>query len=134
MLVWLLRWQCCGGGRWRCRGSQTAALSSWETRLFTPLGVSFCFLFSCCQASSPSVFPCLFLSQTLPCFNPSSLSLSLSFSLPSAFFFSFSSSRPPPLLLALSGIYRAKGSGGVPIAALSCAWGVGPSCPATVPG
>jgi len=48
--------------------------------------------------------------------------------------FSFSSSHPPPLLLALSGIYRAKGSEGVRIAALSCAWGAGPSCPATVPG
>ena len=28
LLVWLLCWQCCGGDRWRCRGSQTAAPSS----------------------------------------------------------------------------------------------------------
>ena len=28
LLVWLLRWRCCGGGRWRCRGSRTAAPSS----------------------------------------------------------------------------------------------------------
>jgi len=28
LLVGLLRWWCCGGGRWRCRGSRTAAPSS----------------------------------------------------------------------------------------------------------
>ena len=48
--------------------------------------------------------------------------------------FSFFSSHPPPLLLVLSGIYRVKGSGGVRIATLSCAWGAGSSCPATTPG
>jgi hypothetical protein len=31
LLVWLLRWQCCGGGRWRCRGSRMTALSSGAT-------------------------------------------------------------------------------------------------------
>jgi hypothetical protein len=28
LLFWLLRWRCCGGGRWRCRGSRTAAPNS----------------------------------------------------------------------------------------------------------
>ena len=41
------------GGRWRCSGSWTTAPSSGETRLFTPLGISFCFLFS----SLSSLFP-----------------------------------------------------------------------------
>ena len=133
MLVWLLRWQCCGGGRWRCRGSQTAALSSWETRLFTPLVFRFAFS-SLVVKHLPLLYSPVYFSLKPSPVSTRLLSLSLSLSLSSAFFFSFSSSRPPPLLLALSGIYRAKGSGGVPIAALSCAWGVGPSCPATVPG
>jgi hypothetical protein len=46
LLFWLLRWRWRGGGRWRCRGSRTAAPSSSETRLFTPLGISFPFLHS----------------------------------------------------------------------------------------
>jgi len=29
--VWLRRWRCCGGGRWRCLGSRTAAPSSGAT-------------------------------------------------------------------------------------------------------
>jgi len=28
LLVWMLRWQCCGGGRWGCRGSRMAAPSA----------------------------------------------------------------------------------------------------------
>jgi len=28
LLVWLLRWRCCGGGRWRCCGSRAAAPNS----------------------------------------------------------------------------------------------------------
>jgi len=28
LLVWLLHWRCCGGGRWRCCGSRAAAPNS----------------------------------------------------------------------------------------------------------
>ena len=64
-----------GGGRWRCSGSRMAAPSSGETRLFTPLGISFCFLFSSLSSlfpfytpySSSLKFPPLF--QTSPFFS-----------------------------------------------------------------
>ena len=64
-----------GGGRWRCSGSRMAAPSSGETRLFTPLGISFRFLFSSLSSlfpfytpySSSLKFPPLF--QTSPFFS-----------------------------------------------------------------
>jgi len=89
LLVWLLRWRCCGGGRWRCRCYKRRS----ERLLLFP-SPSFSFLF-CCYVylsfcSSLSVF---FYSQTLPCFKLVFLSLSLSlyrllsFSFPLVFFF-----------------------------------------------
>jgi hypothetical protein len=88
----------------------------------------------------------LFLSQTLPCFKlvffPLSLSLSLSLSpvcfpflfLPfpfrfSMFFFSFLCFFPPPVTGVKSSIYRVKGRGGIPIAALSLHMGRGAFLP-----
>ena len=152
LLVGLLRWWCCGGGRWRCRGSRTAtpnsgaAVSSGGEResFCLPFSSSFSF-FSLCfvyQRSSPCPLGfVLFLFLNFP---PGfKLPLNLSFlslfrsSLFSHFFFG-SSSRFVPLLLLYfrffsaffllfllfsvgveCGIYRAKGSGGVPTAALS---------------
>jgi len=69
--------------------------------------------------------PVYFSLKPSPVSNSSSfLSLSLSLSLSLCFPFLFLSFllffSPPPLLLALSGIYKAKGSGDVPIAALPC--------------
>ena len=87
MLFWLLCWQCYGGGRWRCRGSRTAAPSAAvllfqaaERLLLFPSLLVFCFF-----PSLYSLLSCLFLSQTLPCFKlvffpPLSLSLFLSLS------------------------------------------------------
>ena len=57
-------------------------------------------------------------------------------SVPSLFFsiFSFPPPFPPFRVLALGGIYRAKGSGGVPIATLWQRIGSRAGCPATAPG
>jgi len=88
LLVWLLRWRCCSGGRWRCRGSRTtapssgAAVSSGEKRgyCYSPSPLVFHFYFSSFVVkwfpSLYSLLSCLFLSQTLPCFKLVSLSLS----------------------------------------------------------
>jgi len=85
----------------------------------------------------------LFFSQTLSCFKlvffPLSLSLSLSrllsFSFPSIsfsflyVFFSFLCVFPPPVTGLESSIYRVKGRGGIPIAALSLHMGRGAFLP-----
>jgi hypothetical protein len=86
LLFWLLRWRCCGGGRWRCRGSRTAAPSSSETRLFTPLGISFYFLFSSLSSLFPFHTPCLRSLKFPPLFQASLYSF-LPFSLFSLFSF-----------------------------------------------
>ena len=86
LLFWLLRWRCCGGGRWRCRGSWTAAPSSSETRLFTPLGISFYFLFSSLSSLFPFYTPCLHSLKFPPLFQASLYSF-LPFSLFSLFSF-----------------------------------------------
>jgi len=98
LLVWLLRWRCCSGGRWRCRGSRTtapssgAAVSSGEKRgyCYSPSPLVFHFSFSSFVVkwfpSLYSLLSCLFLSQTLPCFKLVSLPYLLSFSFPLVFF------------------------------------------------
>jgi len=130
LLVWLLRWRCCSEGRWQCHCLRTTAPSSGETRLFTLLGVSFCFLFFCCQTSSLFYTPCFFFLNSLPYFKlPCVLYfLSLSHLLLLLHLFPF-------FIFLLhyasleSNIYRAKGSGGVLIAALSLRMGSGAFLP-----
>ena len=109
LLFWLLHWRCCGGGQRRCRGSRTAAPSSGETRLFTPLVFRFAFS-SFVVKRLPflhSLF--IFLCNSLPCFK---LLRVLSF-----------------LVGVECGIYRAKESGGVPIATLLLRMGSGAFLP-----
>jgi len=133
LLFWLLHWWCCGRGQWRCRGSWTAAPSSGETRLFTPL--VFRFAFSSFVVKRPPFLHSLFifLCNSLPCFKLlrvlSFLSLSRLLSFYSYLCFLLSSS----FVGVECGIYWAKERGGVPIATLCCAWGVGPSYPTTTP-
>jgi len=99
-----------------------------------PLVFRFAFSSLHYQASSLSTLPIYFSLKFPPLFQASPCSfLPFSLSSPFVFFFSlfspllslFLSFRPPFSLLALSGIYRAKGSRGVPIVALSRTWGAG---------
>jgi len=132
LLVWLLRRRCCGGGRWWCRGSQTVAPRSGETRLFTPLGISFCFLFSCCQASSLSTLTVYFSLKFPSLFQASPCSF-LPFSLPSPSFFFFSCFSSSSLLSLRVVFIGQRGAGASLSPPYRCAWGAGPSCSATAP-
>jgi hypothetical protein len=129
LLFWLLHWRCYGGGQWRCRGSRTAAPSSGETRLFTPLVFRFAFS-SFVVKRLPflhSLF--IFLCNSLPCFKLlrvlSFVSLSRLLSFYSSLRFLLSSS----FVGVECGIYRAKESGGVPIATLLLRMGSGAFLP-----
>ena len=102
-MVWLLRWRCCGGGRWRCRGSQTAAPRSGVTAsiggergycsslLLCFLSSSFNSFFPFVGSFSPSSLFFLFLVHSL------SLVHSLHFVSPILVCFLSFSVRPPPL-------------------------------------
>jgi len=170
--VRLLRWRFCGGGRWRCRGSRTAAprsgaavssggerdsCSSLLLRFLSPSSATFPFLFVpvyVCVFQLPFLFlfryrpsplsltvPLLYLSQSLspvssfPFFFLFFFFRSLSFLL-----FSFSSLRSlfcslsSSCVLALGGIYRAKGAGASLLPPYCRAWGAGLCCPATTSG
>ena len=112
-----------------------------ERLLLFPLSssVSFFFLFFRCQVVSLFVLPALlFISLSNPPLFQTRLSLSLSLSLsPICFpflFLSFSFHLFSPLVLALGGIYRAKGVGASLSPPYCCVWGAGLSCPATTPG
>ena len=140
LLVGLLRWRCCGGDRWLCRGSRTATPSSGAT---VPSGgergycssLFLCFLSSsfvfqwfpfilpvCCQVSYP-VSSFSFLSLC----SGSSLSILSVLSLSVRFF--FSSVRSPFYLFVSSSlacwrsvsIYRGQRERGL----IMAAWGAG---------
>ena len=112
--VWLRRWRCCGGGRWRCLGSWTAAPRSGATLSNDGVTVfsSFPFLyfgFSPFRFVLSSLWFLLFsLLFFCLCFSLLSFSLFFRSSLvrvsfpPFLFFFSFT---------VLRSIYRAKGRG-----------------------
>jgi len=98
LLVRLLRWQFCSGGRWRCRGSRTAAPSSGAavssggerdscSSLLWLLFLFFLFLFMCVFFNSRSsscfgIVPLPYLSQSLSLISHSPSPLSLTVPLP----------------------------------------------------
>jgi hypothetical protein len=138
LLVGLLRWRCCGGDRWLCRGSRTATPSNgycFKRRCYcfsvvSLLSSRFCFLKKLPSpvSSFPLLFPfSLYFISLFGSFSPPFgwfcfllcfrffFSMFFLFVLPASFFFSPLS----PRVLALCwSIYRVKGSGGVPIATL----------------
>ena len=143
MLVWLLRWRCCGGGRWRCHGSRTAAPSSdaavssggERDSSSSPLLYFFRSFFLCfvyqrlCLCPLGFVF---FFLISLPGFK---LPLNLSFL--SLFRYSLFDHFPlcPPFLLALSAVFIGQRGAGASLSPpYRCAWGDTPTCPATAPG
>ena len=117
LLIWLLRWHYCGGGRWRCRGSRTVAPSSGAAVSRAEREVPALLFISLAN-------PPLFQTRLL-----SSLSLSSAFLFVSLCFFSFLCFFPPPVTGVKSSIYRIKGRGGVPIATLSLCMGRGAFLP-----
>jgi len=75
LLAWLLHWQCCGGGQWRCRGSRTTAPSSGaccssggerEISSSSPLLWFFRFFFLCFVYPWLSFCPLGFVLKKLP--------------------------------------------------------------------
>jgi len=119
LLVCLLRWRCCGGGRWQCHGSQTAAPSSgaavssggeWDSSSLFLHFLSSSFIFQPLSSQFVFKFPTQFQAFPSSQFGFTNGSLLFgSFSLLGLFFFLSVSS--PPACWRWASIYRAKGAG-----------------------
>ena len=91
LLVRLLRWRFCGGGRWRCCGSRMAAPSSGAAVLSSEKRDSCSSLLLCFLSSSSATFPFLFVPVYVCVFQ-----------LPFLFLFRY---RPSPLSLTIPLLY-----------------------------